>query len=126
MKKLLFITPLILAASVLSAQNDCTKDHPVYKADITSSPKAVYSLGSNPEFPFLKNLSTNHQVVEAMNSDANKKKYPRQMRELDNMLREIGFPNGTKDVKESDVTAYTIKLARQVTWETVISVTIIR
>ena len=106
MKKLLCLTPFILAASVLFAQGDCNKDHPVYKADISERPSRVYALGSDPEFPFLRNLSTPQQVVAAMNSRENRKKYPRQMRELNNMLMEIGYANGTKDVKVADVSSY--------------------
>ena len=76
MKKLLFFAPLLLAASVLQAQSDCSKDHPIYKVDMTGSPKMVYALGADPEFPFLRNLSSPKQVVAAMNSTANAKKYP--------------------------------------------------
>ena len=100
--------PALMAATALFAQNNCTKDHPIYKTDNTSSPKAVYRLGSNPEFPFLQNLSTRQQVLAAMQSKENAKKYPRQMKELNKMLKEIGFSNGVQDVTLSAVSSYNV------------------
>src|SRR5438045_3263123 len=96
--KLLLIAPLLLGAIALQAQSSCSKNHPVYNVNASATPKKVYNLGANPEFPFLRNLSTRQQVVNALNSKANRKKYPRQMREIDNMLKEIGFTNGAQDV----------------------------
>jgi hypothetical protein len=108
MKKILFLAPLLLGATLLQAQGDCSKNHPVYNVDASSAPKKVYTLGSDPEFPFLRNLSSRQQVVNALHSPANRKKYPGKMREMDKMLQEIGFPNGTKDVMAGNVNPITI------------------
>ncbi len=108
MKTLLILASLAITATAVQAQSDCDKNHPVYKVDISGTPRTVYTLGTDPEFPFLRNLSTPEQVVAAMNSNANKKKYPRQMKELNKMLVQIGFANGTKDVQPANVSAYSI------------------
>jgi hypothetical protein len=108
MKHLFISAMFMMSGFALSAQNDCNKNHPVYNMDNTSAPKSVYRLGTDPEFPFLRNLTTSRQVLAALKSSANRKKYPRQMKEMDRMLREIGFENGVKDVKLSSISAISV------------------
>lgn len=106
MKRLMLFIPVMMAGTLLFAQNDCSKNHPIYKIDNTATPKPVYSFGSDPEFPFLRHLSTPGQVVKAMNSSENARMYPRQMKELNKLLTEIGFENGAKDVTASSVFSF--------------------
>jgi hypothetical protein len=108
MKKLLFLIPLVALNTISFAQKYCSKDHPIYNMDNLSSPKNVYRLGSDPEFPFLRNLSSSRQVLAAMKSRENSKKYPRQMKELNKMLVEIGFDNGVQDVTLSSISEYNV------------------
>jgi len=107
-KILLFVPLLLGATTMVRAQGSCSKNHPVYNVDASGTPKKIFNLGADPEFPFLRNLSTSEQVVKALNSPANRKKYPRKMNELDDMLKEIGFAGGAMDVTTADVSSYTI------------------
>src|ERR1700741_3619780 len=105
MKKLLIISVGLMMATGAYAQ--CSKNHPIFN-DKTSSPAPVHRLGSDPEFPFLRNLSTPQQVAAAMKSRENSKRYPRQMRELNTLLTQAGFSNGTQDVTASSVSSYRV------------------
>lgn len=105
MKKLLLLTPFILATFLASAQNRSK----LYNVDNTHNARAVYALGENPQFPFLRGLSTPEAVANAMHSDANRRKYPKQFRELDNIMKDLGFENGAKDVQASDISAATVE-----------------
>lgn len=101
MKRLLLFIPIIICSITTYAQTDCSKNHPVYRFDKPGSPKDVYKLGADPEFPFLRNLSTPRQVLSAMQNKANAK----QRGELNELLMEAGFARGIKDVKEENITA---------------------
>jgi hypothetical protein len=108
MKKLLFFIPVMMAGAAAYAQNDCSKNHPIYKFDNVGTAKTVRTLGSDPEFPFLRNHTTAQGVLAALKSSENKRRYPRQMRELNTLLTEAGFDNGVQDVKLSSITPYTV------------------
>jgi hypothetical protein len=105
MKKLLLFIPVMMAGAAAYAQNDCGKNHPIYKFDNVGAAKTVTTLGSNPEFPFLRHHTTAQGVLSAMKSSENKRRYPRQMRELNTLLTQIGFDNGVQDVQLSSITA---------------------
>lgn len=103
MKRLFFFIPVMMAGTMLFAQNDCSKNNPIYKDHGHSRAKVVRTLGADPEFPFLQNLSTREQVLAAMKNPANAKRHPRQMKELNSILKGIGFENGVKDVTLSNI-----------------------
>ena len=103
MKRLILVSA-ILAATTCLAQNECSRNNPLFKSDNYAPAKEVYSLGSNPEFPFLRNLSTPKQVASAIKAGTGK----HGMTNLNSMLMDIGFTNGAKDVNASSVTAYNI------------------
>ena len=100
MKRIFFLLPLIACWVAGYSQ-----DHPVFKFSQGQSPKEVYRLGTNPEFPFLRHLSTPQQVANALRSKANAQKYPAKMKELNQLLMSAGFANGAKDVQASNITA---------------------
>jgi hypothetical protein len=101
--KRLFLISACLAAVSCYAQNDCNKDNPIYKFDNTNAtPKEIRTLGSNPEFPFLRNMSSSHQVY--MTIKKGDKTTGKGMTELNNMLMGIGYANGSRDLQESAVT----------------------
>ncbi len=104
MKRLILISAIITVASSCFAQTECSKNNPIFKTDNYGAPKEIYSLGSNPEFPFLRNLSTSHQVASAIRRSEDR----HGMTELNSMLTDIGFTNGAKDVTASSVTEYYI------------------
>lgn len=106
MKKLMFLTPFIFSAAILLAQ-PARSD--LYNVDRTGNAKSVYTLGENPQFPFLRGLSTPQQVANAMHSSENRRKYPQQMKELDKIMMGLGFENGAMDVQASDISAHAIE-----------------
>ncbi len=93
----------MIAASTF-AQSDANS---VYSFDNAGQPKVIRKLGAAPEFPFLRNLSTPAQVYAAI------KKQERQntvaSRKLDDLLMQLGYANGIKDLKQSDISADYVK-----------------
>ncbi len=108
MKRLLLSLAVLIPGTMLFAQNDCSKKHPVYSIDNSSAPKTINRLGTDPEFPFLEHLTTPRQVLAVLKSPSNRKKHPGKMKEMDNMLMEIGFEHGANDVRLSCITSVTI------------------
>jgi len=107
MKRIFLIPALLTAAYSGFAQTECSQNNPIYKFDNTSgAPKEIRRLGSNPEFPFLRNLSSESQVYSAIKK--NNTKNSRGMSQLNGLLIEIGLPNGANDLQESSITATTI------------------
>ena len=101
MKRIILIASTFVIASYGFAQSECSKSNAIFKTDNIGTPKDVYSLGSNPEFPFLRNLSTPQQVASAIN----KSKGKNGMNELNGMLMDIGFTNGVSDVDAATVSS---------------------
>jgi hypothetical protein len=100
MKRIFLVIVLLMMGQLLFAQGENSHN---------ATPKAVYNLGANPEFVFLRNLSTPEQVLTALNSDANWRKYPRQMKELNRLLKKAGFENGTKGVTLASISAVKVE-----------------
>jgi hypothetical protein len=101
MKRIILICSFFTVSYACLAQNDCNNDHPIFNFSNSGHPKVVRELGSSPEFPALRNLSTRQQVLAAMKNEKNGSRRGR--RELNNMLEGIGFDNGVKDVKLSSI-----------------------
>ncbi len=95
MKQLFLMSASFLIASGAFAQMG-SSDNTLYKFDNTSSAKEVRKLGSAPEFPFLRNLTSSRQVYNAIKSHNNAK--------LNDLLMQIGYENGAKDLQPSDIT----------------------
>src|SRR6202012_5623132 len=107
MKRLFLIPALTVAAFSGFAQTECSQNNPIYKFDNAGgAPKEIRSLGSNPEFPFLRNLSSTDQVYSAIKK--NSAKNTRGMQQLNGLLMEIGMTNGANDVQKSSITAITV------------------
>jgi hypothetical protein len=106
MKRLILIPAFLTAIASGFAQTECSQNNPIYKFDNNGAPKEIHTLGSNPEFPFLRNLSSSGQVYSAIKK--NNKKNTHGMSELNSMLMEIGMANGANDLQESSITAATI------------------
>lgn len=102
MKRIFFISASILAASAAFAQTDAYSDNSLYQFNNTSHPKEVRKLGTAPEFPFLRNMTSSRQVYNAI------KKHDRDntpaMTKLNDLLMQIGYANGAKDLQPSDIT----------------------
>jgi hypothetical protein len=102
MKRLILISASLMLTSAIYAQSGS-----LYNFDNTGSPKEVRKLGEAPEFPFLRNLSTPHEVYMAMMKHANDNTTA--MRKLNNLLMQQGYANGVRDLQESDITMEYVK-----------------
>ncbi|MDR3714501.1 MAG: hypothetical protein P4L51_16940 [Puia sp.] len=74
-----------------------TKYHPIYYTE---------KLGRHPQFPFLQEINgitTSAFFVESINSADNQKKYAREFKAFDLLLRNSGFAHGYKDLTEATV-----------------------
>jgi len=92
---LILISAFFSLTSYCFAQSGSSKSNPIFVTDNSGTPKEVYRLGVNPEFPNLRNLNTPEQVAAAM------KKSSRGRTQLNSMLNDIGFANGVNDVDAS-------------------------
>ena len=102
MKRSILISASILIASTAFAQSDATSDNSLFNFDNTGNVKEITKLGTAPEFPFLRNMSSPHQVYAAIKR--NDREHTSGMKRLNNLLMQIGFTKGAKDLQESDVT----------------------
>lgn len=106
MKRLFLISTTFMIASAAFAQTNCSADNSLFKFDNVGATKEIYTLGSAPEFPFLRNLSSPQQVYSAIKK--NEQKNTRGVEQLNDLLTAAGFGDGVKDLKSSDITAYYI------------------
>jgi len=110
MKRLILITACFTIAASAFGQSECSKNNAIYKFDNSNgeAPKEIRTLGSDPEFNFMRNLGSPHQVYAAIKKCERNNPGSRKMTELNNMLMDIGFANGAKDLNESDISMYYI------------------
>lgn len=106
-----FILALTILAGAFSsfAQSGLGgKNHAIFTFNNPATPAPTYRLGMDPEFPFLRNLSTPQSVVRAMQHAQNDSRYTRQTRELNELLMAAGFTRGIKDVTVASVSSYEV------------------
>ena len=109
MKRIILISAIIAAATSGYAQT--TPDNALFRFDNTSSPREISKLGTAPEFPFMRNLSSPKQVVTTLKrNDANG---TQGMDQLNELLMAVGFANGAKDVTESNVSMYYVPVGTE-------------
>lgn len=106
MKRLFLISATVILASACLAQTDISGSS-LYKFDNRGMPKEIRTLGSAPEFRFLRNLTSQHQVYAAIKKHENDN--TPDMNKLNDLLMQIGYTNGTKDLQPSDITKAYIK-----------------
>ena len=102
MKRLMLISASLMITVGSFAQTGQV-DNSFFKFDNAGSPKEVYTLGTAPEFPFLRHMSTSRQVYAAIKR--NDENNTPGMDQLNNLLMDIGFSNGVKDLSASDISA---------------------
>jgi len=101
MKRLLLISASLIMAATAFAQSDANSDNSLYTFDNTGSAKVVTKLGTAPEFPFLRNLSTPHQVYAAIKKQ--ERENTAAINKLNGLLMQIGYANGAADLQQSDI-----------------------
>ena len=98
MKRLFLISASLIIAATTFAQSD----NALYNFDNAGQAKEVTKLGTAPEFPFLRNLSTPHQVYAAI--EKQDKESTAAAGRLNGLLVQIGYANGAKDLQQSNIT----------------------
>ena len=106
MKRILLISASLMLASAAFAQ-DANSDNSLYKFDNNPSATTVRKLGTAPEFPFLRNKTTPGQVYAAIRKHEGDK--TRAMDKLNDLLMQIGYANGAKDLQAADITEAWVK-----------------
>jgi hypothetical protein len=102
--KRIFLMFTIFATASCFGQTPCSRSAPIFSFDNASVGygKEVHTLGSNPEFPFLRNMSSSGQVYSAIKR--NEKKNTRGMTKFNGLMMDVGFANGVKDMDASSIT----------------------
>lgn len=97
---------MLLGAVCVGASSFAQKNHQIFKFENVGTPKEVATLGANPEFPFLQHLSSREQVAAAIKKAGARN--DSKGRELNDLLMETGFSNGSRDVTASNISQVTI------------------
>ena len=108
MKRILVIFAILATSTAGFAQNLCSNGDPFFNFDNGAKFSEIHTLGSNPEFPFVKHLATAQQVYDAIKRNENRENYKTRMDELNKMMVSIGFNNGIDDMTASSITAANI------------------
>ncbi|MDR3680362.1 MAG: hypothetical protein P4L41_10390 [Flavipsychrobacter sp.] len=101
MKRIFLVSASLMIASATFAQSDANADNSLYRFDNAGTPKEVRKLGSAPEFPFLRNMTSSSQVYSAIKKHANDD--TRAMHKLNGLLMQLGYENGAADLQPSDI-----------------------
>lgn len=84
------------------SQNNCKKSSPLFRIDLHEHPRLFTDrLGNHPQFPFLqreKGVTTPNLVIHFVKDPESPKKYPEEFRIFDQLLKDIGFVHGYKDL----------------------------
>ena len=97
MKQLIIILALFNATACI-AQVDINSNYQLYTFEPGAVPKDITRLGTDPEFPFLRNIETAREFVAVLKSRKGQSKA-----DLERILVNIGFEHGIADVTESNV-----------------------
>lgn len=102
MKQTILISALFIASVSGYAQSQCGKGNALFKTDNRyEEPRQIYSLDHDPQFPFLRNLSSSQQVAFAIRKNYNGPNG----RKLNRILMDIGFTQGGRDITAADISA---------------------
>lgn len=84
------------------AQRNCKKNSLLFRIDPHEHPRLFTErLGNHPQFPFLqreKGVTTPNLVIHFVKDPESRKKYPEEFRIFDQLLKDIGFVHGYKDL----------------------------
>jgi len=101
--------PVILALLSLQAwsQSACSRKSTLFQFDPQMRPRVfTEKLGNHPQFPFLqyeKGIGTRAAFIKAAKDPASRKTYKKEFDFFNELLHEIGFTNGYRDLKLSQV-----------------------
>ncbi|MDO6431478.1 hypothetical protein Q4E93_12815 [Flavitalea sp. BT771] len=101
MRYFLFIVLSLLLGQARS-QDNCRKSSPLFRFDPREHPRLFTDkLGNHPQFPFLqreKGVTTPNLVIHFVKDPESQVKYPEEFKIFDQLLKDIGFVRGYKDL----------------------------
>ncbi len=104
--------PFLLACMILiigsaRSQSPCNKKSVLFKFDQHLHPRVfTEKLGNHPQFPFLqyeKGTTTRALFIKAAKDPESRRQYKKEFNAFNELLRDIGFVNGYKDLKAGNV-----------------------
>lgn len=107
MRYLLLIV-FTFAIGQANAQSNCKKSSPLFRFNMKEHPRLFTdTLGHHPQFPFLQRkngVTTPNLVIHFTKDPESQTKYPEEFKIFDQLLKDIGFANGYKDLHTRHVT----------------------
>ena len=104
---LLFLLALLIGPGLAHSQDPCRKKSSLFKFDASGRPRVfTEKLGNHPQFPFLqseKGVNTRSLFLQAAKDPANRQQYKKEFAEFNELLKDIGFTNGTKSLTLSRI-----------------------
>ncbi|HTR30129.1 MAG TPA: hypothetical protein VMH27_12715 [Puia sp.] len=98
---------LILFSIRVWSQSACSPKSALFQFDPQMKPRAfTEKLGNHPQFPFLQQehgVSSRAAFLKSVRDPANRKTYKAEFGVFNELLKEIGFSNGYRDLKLSNV-----------------------
>jgi len=106
MRSLLFVLLALLCNGAWS-QSSCKRSSTLFQFDSHTRPRNFTErLGNHPQFPFLqheKGITTRALFIAAVKNPDSRKKYQKEFTVFNQLLQDIGFTNGYKSLKPSNV-----------------------
>jgi len=107
MKYYLLVLLTFLTGNAWS-QSPCSRISPLFRFDQHARPRLFTdTLGHHPQFPFLqheKGITTRALFIRAAKDSGSRKTYGPEFKAFNELLKEIGFARGYKDLKMANVT----------------------
>jgi len=89
------------------SQSVCPRNSPLFRFDQHTRPRLFTdTLGHHPQFPFLqheKGITTTALFIRAAKDTASRRTYVPEFRAFNELLKEIGFARGYKDLKAANI-----------------------
>src|ERR1700722_15050083 len=104
-----FLLPVFLCLVSMQAwsQSSCSRKSTLFQFDQQMRPRVfTEKLGNHPQFPFLQNekgISTRALFIKAARDPVSRRDYSKEFAAFNELLHEIGFTNGYKDIRLSNV-----------------------
>jgi hypothetical protein len=104
-----FLLPVFLCLVSMQAwsQSFCSRKSTLFQFDQQMRPRVfTEKLGNHPQFPFLqyeKGISTRALFIKAARDPVSRRNYSKEFAAFNELLHEIGFTNGYRDLRLSNV-----------------------
>jgi len=107
MTRPLLTVALALLCITASAQSTCSHSSTLFQFDTNKKPRDfTLKLGNHPQFPFLQQkngITTRSAFIRSVKDPATHNKYNVSFPAFNQLLKDIGFTNGWKDLRASNI-----------------------